>query len=62
MFPLAKVNAITSVIMPATATHIVLTSAWGHNRNNPICVASHKVAKARTISVAVASIIVGIIA
>ncbi len=32
------------------------------NRNDPICVMSSKVAKASTISVAVASIIMGIIA
>jgi len=32
------------------------------NRNNPICVASPKVAKSSTISVTVAGIIVGVIA
>jgi hypothetical protein len=32
------------------------------NRNDPICVASSKVAKASTISVAVAGIIAGVIA
>jgi hypothetical protein len=57
VFPLVKVNVIMSTIMPATVTHLYLPWHRDINRNNPICVASPKVAKASTISVAVASII-----
>jgi hypothetical protein len=52
-------------LLPATVTcNSICLGHLGHsdiNRNNPICVASPKVAKARTISVAVACVIAGVI-